>query len=303
MIIEPISNPMECGDASPLSVRDTRLSNGEKKAAASRRTPYGLATVCCLLLAVAHHADAQEEEQTETLEAMLLRLVQHERRKADQEATQYQIVSSTFEGGPPTLYAIHQSTGEVAQWNGSQNKWVPVFNRVSPLDWDDIRRQQNEDDARRVRHEAIRDDFWKTLPQKPLEELVAMADGIYVLRYEPFGGEPLGNRITPHAECLKRDGKPVDKSLPFIANVVDNISPPVNKKGGEVLVQFNGQLKGWDEGYKIPGFRTSARQRNNGRVHFYLSHSSPDNETIFPAPETIVEDVKAEIKRQAEEQD
>ena len=36
---------------------------------------------------------------------------------------------------------------------------------------------------------------------------------------------------------------------------------------------------------------------------FYLSSTTFDNQYVFPAPETIVEDVKAEIERQAKEKE
>ncbi|MCL1888864.1 MAG: hypothetical protein FWF96_08360, partial [Kiritimatiellaeota bacterium] len=361
---------MECGDSSPFFVRESRASNDETKAAMNRRTPYVLAIVGCVLLAVALRVDAQivpdpgsrpslstqtrppivplsPERQAELREAA--------RRKADMEATRYEVVPGIREGAPPTLYAINQNTGEVAQRRG--NEWVSI---VKKLDWDSIRtldevqqeERENQDKAqeawdteeaaRKAKNEALQNDFLKAIPQTPLAELVAMADEISLLYQgqtdtywteERWQGIQVSDAITNENSLRYFDNgrvyiiawlKPDEQ---FLRLERTTSGAPINwpkMKDGDFFVKFEAPVKGWVA--PTSPFRTASkpmpiiRQRitpspgamptpgvirpsnSEGKITFYLSHTSPDNKTIFPAPETIVDDVKAEIQRQAEEQ-
>jgi len=221
---------MECGDSSPLSVRDTRPSNDERKAAINRRTPYALATVGLLLLLPSCRAPSVSQEPTK------------------------------------------------------------------------------EAAARHARHEAIRDEFWKALPNMPLEEMVAMADTISVLWFEE--NEDRAENYSLREERLKPNAQQVDgvvMELQFLPIILNFLSSSDEARAGTALVRFQGRLKEWDKGYvfKECAYVTTSGYKVlsgvDGKFTFYLSNTLDNNERIFPAPETIVEDVKAEIKRQAEE--
>ena len=291
-----------------------------------------------LLLAVAFHAGAQEaalhvelsptekhlrelraeqEWRVAQLQAEELRvaiklreteLEAAKNRASDMAATRYEVVPSSREGASPTLYAINQNTGEVAQRRG--NEWVSI---VKKLDWDSIRtldevqqeERENQDKAqeawdteeaaRKAKNEALRDDFLKTIPQTPLAELVAMADDISIVYRDEqayWNERPKQNgQLVPSRGRSRSSGAPT--GFPQM-------------KVGAFLVKFEAPLKGLEVAAPRPLTpRPPEATRpglNEGKITFYLSHTSPDNKTVFPAPETIVEDVKAEIKRQAEEQ-
>jgi len=332
---------MECGDASPLSMlKERRHPCLQRLAYPASQTGMSTllytATVCFLLLAVAYRADAQvvpnqrlvppprpyqptsvssevQAERQAQAQAALRRLEELKtapRQGVDRETTHYQIVlSGGGDGGSPTLYAINQDTGEVAQWSGWQNKWIPGFNNVLPLDWNDVRTQQEEQIKtrmawaaeqadRQAKNEALRDGFLKTIPHILLAEMVAMADDISIVYHEQ---DRYWNKR------IKQPGRTL-----LIGDVSSSNMAPAdfpNMKVEEVFIRFETPLKGWVApspvivgGRPVPG-AVYTPDTIPGKVIFYLSHTSSDNKTIFPAPETIVEDVKAEIKRQAEEQE
>jgi len=175
-------------------------------------------------------------------------------------------------------------TGEVAVWNGSS--WSPFY--MAPLstpDWNDIRKQREEEKKRVVRVKKLleearekRDAFVKSFPQMSLEKQVAWAKNIRIVRVHRrvWSGNPthlpasFSLEILEDLKCeknlAKRDARPYSKGA------VDDL-----------VVWFNGMADG-------------------GSLELGLSHKEFDKERIFPAPATIIDDVKAEIKRQEEKQ-
>ena len=255
-----------------------------------------LAAVGCLLLTASGHAS--EVEFLGLTSAGVKAGIKAVRGVTENEpiqwTTQYEWVTS--KNGEPALYAINKLTGEVVKMDMAKKEWVLV---AKPLLWEDVRKRQEEQEkenaARQARQEAAREAFWKALPQMSLKELVAKAHTISIWRCEnnplPSSGESPNPRPSPYsAEVLKQGGRQtVDTGKKWINE--DNYSRDANLdtwrfdlKKGDAIVVFDVRL-----------------EECVSSVKFYLSNTVSDDE-IIPAPATIIEDVKAEIKRQAEAQ-
>jgi hypothetical protein len=257
-----------------------------------------LAAAGCLLVLVANHASAQE-------------------------AGRYQWTMAPRDGGegsPIVPYIFDSVTGEIAKWNPLSNKWVPDM-KTTPVDWEDIRMQrENRENAakarievaekKRAENQAKRDAFLETVPRKSLEELLAgledlveKAESIQVMRY-------MGRQFIPR---LSPDGTPLQETLqmenyapietlkggrmpagvgrpwippsgtpsqPLIERFNDWKNPSLEKKEGDIFVLFTRKLE--EDVY----------------VQFCLSSTVFDNKTIFSAPSTIVENIKAILEKQ-----
>ncbi|MCL1920551.1 MAG: hypothetical protein FWG50_05650 [Kiritimatiellaeota bacterium] len=201
-----------------------------------------------------------------------------------QDAVQYQWV---VEGeGSPVLRAVNTVTGQTAEWDGG--KWVSVMRFKLP-DWDNMLPQRplppglvRSLDPEKGRE--ARDAFLKAVPQMPLEALVEKARCISVFQYEGKIAE--FSNFDCNGVCLK------SARQYFAGSSLPNAHVNLKQKGievkvGDVLVQFEVNL---DIG---------------GVVTFYLSSAVPANEKalIFPAPETVADDVRDIVMRLAKEEE
>ncbi|MGI6389696.1 MAG: hypothetical protein ACOX7Q_05800 [Kiritimatiellia bacterium] len=171
-------------------------------------------------------------------------------------------------------------TGEVAEWNGVSWSFSDMAPRSTP-DWEALRavreslikqREEREKQAKEAREKRVA--LAKQYAQMPLEKQVAWAEMISVVKVsisKRLHSYP-GIKIEP-LESLKREG---------------GLDPPCRRQS----------YKATDEGLAV---------RFNGMVDgepimFCLSPTPTNIENVFAAPSTIIDDVKAEIKRQEEKQ-
>ena len=198
-------------------------------------------------------------------------------------------IVSQGEGRQDQIYVIDTVTGEVAEWSGSS--WSSSYRApLSTPDWNDIRKQRERDKKRAEREKKQQEEalvkceaFAKSFPQLPLEKQVAWAKDISICKFRgknPFHSMPplsvrypgLIRLTLEHVETLKGERGSLDKS-----------SLPYKATDDGIVVLFTGTVEGRD-------------------LLFGLSRKPIDNKAVFPAPETIIDDVKAEIKRQEEKQ-
>ena len=167
-------------------------------------------------------------------------------------------------------------TGEVAVWNGSA--WSPSY--MAPLstpDWNDIRKQREWEKKRAEREKKLQEEtrekreaLVKTYSQMPLEKQVAWAKKISIIK---FRGRRVGQAQFELFEFLKHE-RGLD---------ANDWRQPYKAQDDGIVVQFEGMV-------------------DDMTFQFGLSHTPIDSKWIFLAPETIIDDVKAEIKRQEEQQ-
>jgi hypothetical protein len=186
---------------------------------------------------------------------------------------QWSIVPSK-DGRKMFFYVVDTVTGELAEWSGAS--WTP--SNEAPLsvpDWDDIRQQRKE--AREEREALV-----KAYAQMPFEKQVAWAKSISVCKFNGYtcarrrgsdGSEKVADLVL--VECLKGGHRsPATTELPQSYKATD--------KG--LVVWFHGEVDG-------------------DLLDFGLSHTPiPDVSRVFAASTTIIDDVKAEIKRQEKRQ-
>ena len=177
-----------------------------------------------------------------------------------------------------TIYVIDQGTGEAAIWSGSEKKWRPTDALPDSLpDWNAIReerREQVKQRAERKKQEKEtrekRDALVKAFSQMPLEKQVAWAKKISIIKFRGM-----------------RDGQPQFELFEFLKHErgldANDWRHPYKAQDDGLVVWFEGMAEG-------------------GELIFGLSHTPIDSKGIFLAPETIIDDVKAEIKRQKEKQ-
>ncbi len=202
------------------------------------------------------------------------------------EAGRYQwVIVPQGEGRQDQICVCDTVTGEVAVWNGSSS-WTPFY--MAPLstpDWNDIRKQREWEKKRAERNKKLQEEarekraaFVKSFSQMSLEKQVAWAKSIKIVRI--------------HRRVWSGDSKhlPAGLSLEIVEdlkgekNLVKRDARPYNKEAvDDLVVWFNGMADG-------------------GSLELGLSHKEFDKEKVFPAPATIIDDVKAEIKRQEEKQ-
>ena len=202
-----------------------------------------------------------------------------------QDAVQYQLVA-LGDNGWPTLYAVNTETKEVAKWDEKNKTWSPAVKFQLP-DWDAIRKQREvnekadakrlaEQAERQAKQEAERQAFIEAFLKKPLTEQVAEALDIVVFTCVD------GDTKTASVTRLKGEAKTSRDGNALLLRL--------GAKTGDVVVYL------------------SAIKPRSGEiselVSCYLSSTTFDNKTtdiditVYPAPATIVADMKAEIARQ-----
>ena len=201
---------------------------------------------------------------------------------AESEAGRYQWQIVPRENVQESIYVIDTETGVVARWERSARKWF--FDNTMPdslPDWNDIWKQREDLEKQKKEARAKREALLKSFSEMSLEEQVAWAKNISVGQHQrirlPDGVIPERGRMGYRfLEYLKRD--------PVFPSVANKEVASYKATDDGVAVRFNGMADG-------------------SSLEFSLSHTQfEDRNDIFPAPETIIEDVKAEIKRQAEKQ-
>jgi len=199
------------------------------------------------------------------------------------EVGRYQwVIVPQGEGRQDQIYVIDTVTGEVAERSGSS--WRPSY--MAPLstpDWTDIRKQRAEkqQQAEEAREKKIA--LTKAYGQMPLGKQVAWAKDISVCR----------RRATRYF----LPGKPIraGSEESFGLEIVERLK---GGRGSFATMRSLQPYKATDEGLVV-WFNGEA---DGGSLEFGLSGTPVDSKQIFPAPATIIDDVKAEIKRQEEKQ-
>lgn len=181
------------------------------------------------------------------------------------------------EGWDDQIYVIDTVTGEIAEWSRGSS-WSPFYRApLSTPDWDDIRKQRARQVEREKQEKEAREKgeaLAKSYAQMPLEKQVAWAKDISVCKfmYRGSSAQPALrlSRMVHMCEGLKGRcfGYPASYK-----STDDNL-----------VVCFEGETDGV-------------------RFRYYLSRTPIDNKDVFPAPATIIDDVKAEVKRQAEQKE
>lgn len=212
------------------------------------------------------------------------------------DAGRYQwVIVPQGEDRPVKVYVIDTVIGEVADWDQSRKKWSASHEApLSTPDWNDIRKQRErikqwadhdkklQEEARVKQEEARvkREALLKTLSQMPLEKQVAWAKsiGIYKVAIRDFpkvnlfrfeGGSNI--TLTQYETLTVERGSPEKSIFPYKAT------------DDGLVVWFSGR----EEGIPLP-------------LEFGLSRTPMEKDHIFSAPVTLIDDVKAEIKRQEE---
>ena len=201
------------------------------------------------------------------------------------ETGRYQwVIVPQGEGRQDQICVSDTVTGEVAVWDGSS--WSPSY--MAPLstpDWNDIRKQRERNTKRAEREKKLQEEarekreaFVKSFSQMSLEKQVAWAKSIRIVRIHRRVclGTP---EIFPASFSLE-----ILEDLKGEKNLAKRDARPYNKEAvDDLVVWFNGMADG-------------------GSLELGLSHKEFDKERVFPAPAMIIDDVKAEIKRQEEKQ-
>lgn len=196
------------------------------------------------------------------------------------EAGRYQwVIVPGDEYSRDKIHVIDTATGEMAEWNGSS--WYPSYRApLSTPDWNDIRRQREWNKKRaelekKQQEEARekRDALLKSYSQMSLEKQVAWAKGIGIYKISRGRGRGVSNSIDLELyDTLKGSSRGgLDGKRPYKAT------------DDGLVVWFSGTV----EGIRLP-------------FEFGLSRIPMEKDHIFTAPATIIDDVKAEIKRQEE---
>lgn len=198
------------------------------------------------------------------------------------EAGRYQWTYVPKDSGTDELYVIDTVTREVAKWNGSS--WSPAHNApLSTPDWNAIRKDREwqkkiQEEAKKKREDAClkREALAKSYSQMPLEKQVAWAKTISI-------GKLSGKRFV---------GKTSDNKDNYVDEftILETLKRRVNQK------DIKWPYKATDDGIVV--FFSGIA--DEGPLEFGLSRTPMKRNDIFSAPATIIDDVKAEIKRQEE---
>ena len=201
------------------------------------------------------------------------------------EAGRYQWTIASHENGPDTIYVIDTATGEAAGWSG--NRWILADDQPnSTPDWKAIR------EARRERVELIKKEMMKaekkaeearvkrealvkSYSQLPLEKQVAWAKDISIYK---LSGKRLVGKTSDNMDIYVDDFTHIETLKGPPSN---NLKWPYKAAEDGVVVFFNGKA-------------------DERPLQFGLSRTPMEKNGVFPAPATIIDDVKAEIKRQEE---
>jgi len=195
------------------------------------------------------------------------------------QAGRYQWAIVPHENEADTIYVIDQGTGEAARWSGSAKKWMPADAMPDSLpDWKAIREKRAEQVKQRAEREkqAIearekREALAMSYAQMPLEKQVAWANKISIIK---FRGMISGQHQFQLFEFLKHE-----RGLG-----ADTWRQPYKATDDNLCVRFEGMV-------------------DDMTLQFGLSHTPIDSKGFFLASATIIEDVKAEIKRQEKKQE
>ncbi|MCL2103681.1 MAG: hypothetical protein FWH21_01285 [Kiritimatiellaeota bacterium] len=209
------------------------------------------------------------------------------------EAGRYQMAMTSIGGGggesytpvTTTVYVMEMETGRILQRdiNNAQGwKFVPSSVPVSPSVFDDAQASYERAEEAKKKAQAElqvkREVFCKTLAQKSLEEQVAWADDIYLY-------DPKRRGDNPPFRMLLRSFLKSSSPRTFPSSSYNVLPANLTFEAEDVLVGFRGNLD------------------DNAWVQFFLSSAAFDNKTVFLAPATIEDDVKAEVKRQEPKQE
>jgi hypothetical protein len=181
------------------------------------------------------------------------------------DAGRYQWNIVPGESDSAKIYVIDTGTGEIAEWNRREKTWDLSY--AAPLsipDWNVIRERRVWLEKREKKEREQLDALVKSYSQMPLEKQVAWADTIKIITRE-------AKSRNFKVETLKGCSI-VSTKWPYTAT------------GEGMVVWFYGSVKGGSMPLK-----------------FGLANPPTDSEGVFPAPATIIDDVKAEIKRQEEQ--
>lgn len=173
---------------------------------------------------------------------------------------QWNIVSQ--ESDSAKIYVTDTVTGEIAEWNRREKTWDLSY--MAPLsipDWNVIRERRVWLEKREKKEREKLDALVKSYSQMPLEKQVAWADTIKIRTRED-------KSLKSKVETLKGCSALATK-WPYMAT----------DEG--LVVWFHGRVDG-------------------EYLQFGLSPTPIDDKSFFLAPKTIIDDVKAEIKRQEE---
>jgi hypothetical protein len=178
------------------------------------------------------------------------------------------------EGRSDQIYVTDMFTGEMAYWDQIGKKWSPSYTSPGLLpDWNAIReekraqvkqwaKEKKQKEEAREKHDAL----VKSYSRLPLEKQVAWAKNIIIYKYR---GKRFDTIDLERFTTLKGKPAPDENRWPYKAT------------DDGLAVWFDGMVEG-------------------NPLNFCLSRTPFDSEGFFPAPATIIDDVKAEIKRQEE---
>ena len=192
------------------------------------------------------------------------------------DAGRYQWTYVSHGDKASVLQIIDTAAGVVVEFDERSQTWVPVMSAPNLPDWNDIRKKQEAWDS-----------IVKSYAQMPLEKQVAWARCISVGKFvgprsvdiRTYG---LGYCYDSGDECLKFEDTPnLNRNQGYPGLVRPGKSTTYKSTDDNLVVWFGGETE-------------------HGYLSFGLSHTPIDQKGIFLAPATIIDDVKAEIKRQAE---
>lgn len=240
-------------------------------------------------------------------------------RTATPEPWSYQWQQGS-EGTAAAMYAVNQTTCDVAQWNTYTKEWAVFRTDIPPLDWDgalarrDVRIKEDEEEL--ARQEAEREAVRAAFAQLPLAEQVAKAFAIETRTYKELTPQEASRfessginhekiMMSYTGDVFKQNRHWGTSKISAEARPDIGLEERPGVKGGDVVVVFT---------VPVPALRRpteALRRRMMTRrtrmlptpvspwAKVYLSSmAAPDNKLIFSASPTIVEDVKAEIERQ-----
>jgi hypothetical protein len=209
--------------------------------------------------------------------AVVMVLVSSCRAPASDVGRYQWVILPEGEGRRDQIHVVDTATGEMAEWNGREKRWTPSW--LSPLstpDWNDIRKQrewrqkkQLEQEKKEKEAREKREALIKSYSQMPLEKQVAWAKNIIIYKYR---GKRSGTIDLERFTTLKGKPAPDENRCPYKAT------------DDGLVVWFDGMVEG-------------------NPLNFCLSRTPFDSEGFFLAPATIIDDVKAEIKRQEEKKE
>lgn len=201
------------------------------------------------------------------------------------QAGRYQWTIVTHENKGELICVIDTHTGDVSEWEKVAQVWR-FKESVALPDFEALRREKAKLEEQAKRAHEKRDALVKSYAQMPLEQQVVWAKEIRIIRRI---SNPRMGADHPAFQGLKKiNGFELVHLLKYkrlVASAVGRPLPPYTATDEDLVVQFEGMT---EDGYHIV---------------FGLSRTPIESERIFPAPATIIDDVKAEIKRLEKKQE